>query len=81
MSTPEDTTPPLRKDLQIIPQYYRGELCYVVKDPVSLNYYRLGEVEYAILQCFQRGMGVDAAQREVYEKTGAEIGTDRKSVV
>ena len=73
MSTSDDTVPPLRNDLRIIPQHYRGELCYVVKDPVTLDYYRLGEIEYAILQCFQKGLGVEEAREEVYEKTGAEV--------
>jgi hypothetical protein len=31
----------LRADLVIDPQKYEGRTCYVVKDPVSLRYYRL----------------------------------------
>ena len=73
MALSDDSSPPLRKDLRVSPQYYRGELCYVVKDPVTLDYYRLGEVEYAVLECFQRGMSVEAARQEVYDKTGAEL--------
>lgn len=67
--------PPIRKDLEIVPQYYRGQLCYVAKDPVTLSYYRLGEVEYIVLKCFQDGMGVEEIQREVRDKTGKEVSS------
>lgn len=74
MSAPdEQQPPPIRTDIEIVPQYYRGQLCYVAKDPVSLNYYRLGEVEYVVLKCFQRGMTVEETQRAVAEQTGAEV--------
>jgi len=69
----EQKPPPIRRDLQIVPQYYRGELSYLAKDPVTLGYYRLGEVEYVVLKCFQKGMGVEQTQQEVKKKTGAEV--------
>jgi len=65
--------PPIRMDLEMIPQYYRGELAWLAKDPVSLNYFRLGEVEYVVLRCFQRGLGVDETIKEVKTRTGAEV--------
>jgi len=69
----EPKPPPIRRDLEIVPQYYGGQLCYVAKDPVTLNYYRLGEVEYVVLKCFQDGMGVEQTIREVKKRTGFEI--------
>mgnify|MGYP006279128199 CR=1 FL=1 len=67
--------PPIRKDLEIVPQYYRGELSYVAKDPVSLSYYRLGEIEYVVLKSFQQGMSVEETQHAVKEQTGAEVSS------
>ena len=38
--------PAMRRDLQISPQLYLGKTVYVVKDPVSLSYFRLKPAEY-----------------------------------
>ncbi len=57
----------------MVPHYYRGELSYVAKDPVTVSYYRLGEVEYVTLECFRQGMNVEHIQREVKKRTGYEI--------
>lgn len=73
MAVSAEKPPPIRADLEITPQYYRGQVNYIVKDPVTLKYYRLGEVEYVVLQCFQRGMGVEQTQQEVKERMGAEV--------
>ncbi|MCS7008582.1 MAG: hypothetical protein NZL93_01430, partial [Chthoniobacterales bacterium] len=40
--------PRLRRDLHIRKHTYRGRVSYVIKDPVSLRYYRLGPLEYFI---------------------------------
>jgi putative peptide zinc metalloprotease protein len=37
--------PPLRKDLKVTPISIRGRQAYVVKDPLSLQYFRWGEKE------------------------------------
>lgn len=39
-----------RTDLVITPQRYEGKLCHVVKDPVSLKYYRFNTQEYFVFQ-------------------------------
>jgi len=65
--------PPVRLDLQIVPQYCGSLIGYVVKDPVSTNYFRLGEVEYVVLKCFQEGKEVDETRQEVKRWTGSEI--------
>jgi putative peptide zinc metalloprotease protein len=66
-------TPPIRKDLEIVPQYFGGRVCYVVKDPVAATYFRIGEVERVVLQCFQEGRDVEATREEVKRRTDAEI--------
>ena len=42
--------PALRRDLQIVPQQHQGRRCFVVKDPVTLRYYRFQEPEHFILR-------------------------------
>ncbi len=42
--------PPGRDDLLISPQLYLGQNVYVVKDPVSLSYFRLTPVEHFVFQ-------------------------------
>jgi len=39
----------IRTDLAINPQKYEGKTYYVVKDPVSLRYYRFEEQEHFII--------------------------------
>ena len=39
----------VRGDLSITPQKYEGKTYYVVKDPVSLRYYRFKEQEYFLI--------------------------------
>jgi putative peptide zinc metalloprotease protein len=38
----------IRGDLSITEQKYEGRLCHVVKDPVSLKYYRFNQQEYFV---------------------------------
>jgi len=39
-----------RPDLVIAESEFEREKCWIVKDPISLKYYRLGEPEYLVLQ-------------------------------
>ncbi len=73
INTALDKIPPIRKDIEIVPQFYRGELCYVIKDPVTRDYYRVRETEYIVLKCFQQGMDVEETRKEVKRLTGAEV--------
>lgn len=41
----EAALPRLRSDLKISRQIYRNKVSYVIKDPVALRYYRIGELE------------------------------------
>ncbi len=43
--SPDSALPRLRSDLNFSRQTYRHKISYVVKDPVALKYYRIGELE------------------------------------
>ncbi|MCI0639156.1 MAG: efflux RND transporter periplasmic adaptor subunit [Gemmataceae bacterium] len=53
-----------RGDLSITPQKYEGRTYYVVKDPVSLRYYRFKEQEYFLLQLMDGHHTLDQSQKE-----------------
>jgi putative peptide zinc metalloprotease protein len=57
----------LRTDLGIAPQKYEGRTYWVVKDPVSMRYYRFKEQEHFLLQFMDGERTLDEAQKE-YEK-------------
>jgi hypothetical protein len=57
----------LRVDLNIEPQEHEGRTYYVVKDPVSLRYYRLKDNEHFLLQFLDGKHTLEDAQK-AYEK-------------
>src|SRR5213596_1036418 len=57
----------IRPDLSITPQRYEGRSYWVVKDPVSLRYYRFKEQEHYLLGFMDGSHTLDEAQKE-YEK-------------
>jgi putative peptide zinc metalloprotease protein len=57
----------LRGDLSIAPQKYEGRTYFVVKDPVSLRYYRFKEQEHYLLQFMDGKHTLDEAQKS-YER-------------
>ena len=52
-----------RSDLNIVPQRYEGRMYYVVKDPVSLRYYRFKEQEHYLLTLMDGRVTLDGAQK------------------
>jgi putative peptide zinc metalloprotease protein len=54
----------LRRDLGIEPQKYEGRTFHVIKDPVSLRYYRLKDHEYFLLQFLDGKHTLEDAQKE-----------------
>ncbi len=52
-----------RMDLVIAPQKYEGRTFFVVKDPVSLRYYRFKVQEHFLLQLMDGGHTLDEAQK------------------
>jgi putative peptide zinc metalloprotease protein len=57
----------MRKDLAIAPQKYEGRTYYVVKDPVSMRYYRFKEQEHFLIGLMDGSYTLDDAQK-AYEK-------------
>src|SRR3954470_3395027 len=53
----------VRADLGITPQKYEGKAYYVVKDPVSLRYYRFKEQEYYLLTLMDGKHTLEGAQK------------------
>lgn len=56
-----------RPDLGVTPQKYEGKTFYVVKDPISLRYYRFKEQEHFLLNIMDGGHTLDQAQKD-FEK-------------
>ncbi len=54
----------LRPDLGITPQKYEGRTYYVVKDPVSMRYYRFKEQEHYLLTFMDGQHTLDEAQKK-----------------
>ncbi len=42
-------TPRLRHDTEIVPQTFRGKAYFVLQDPITLQFYRVGSTEREIL--------------------------------
>src|SRR5437763_11457942 len=57
----------VRADLGITPSKYEGKTHYVVKDPVSLRYYRFNEQEYFVVKHFDGKHTLEDAQKD-FEK-------------
>src|SRR5207249_3729342 len=57
----------IRADLAITEQRYEGRLCHVVKDPVSLKYYRFNHQEYFVFQRLTGGNTLEEIRKE-FEK-------------
>src|SRR5437870_13567210 len=57
----------LRSDLDIAPHRYEGRTYYIVKDPVSLRYYRFKEQEHYLIQLMDGKHTLDDAQK-AFEK-------------
>lgn len=62
-----------RRDLVITPQQYEGKWCQVVKDPVSLKYYRFNQHEFFVFDRLKGKMTLDDIRKD-FEK---EFAPDR----
>src|SRR4030081_3702119 len=58
----------IRGDLGISTQRYEGRTYYVVKDPVSLRYYRFKEQEYFLLKLMEGTHTIDQAQKKFEQR-------------
>src|SRR5437667_7761787 len=59
----------IRGDLAITPQKYEGRTYYVIKDPVSLRYYRFKEQEHFLIRLMDGTHTLDDRQKAL-EKRG-----------
>ena len=59
--------PPLRKDLVITQQRFEGRIYYVVKDPISLQYFRMTGEDYYLATLFD-GARTFGKVREAYSE-------------
>jgi putative peptide zinc metalloprotease protein len=57
----------LRSDLDVTPQKYEGRTFFVVKDPISLRYYRFKDQEHFLLEYMDGRHTLDDAQK-AFEK-------------
>jgi putative peptide zinc metalloprotease protein len=57
-----------RKDLGVTPQKYEGRLCHVVKDPVSLKYYRFNTQEYFVYERLNGNNTLDDIRKDFEKK-------------
>ena len=67
--------PRLRPDTDVVPQTFRGARCFVLQDPVSLQYYRIGLVEREILA----QMDGQTTLGTVYDRMRKKHGNDAPS--
>src|ERR1700676_4550924 len=58
----------VRGDLAVTPQRYEGRTYYVVKDPVSLRYYRFKEQEYFLLTLMDEKHTLNTAQKQFEDR-------------
>lgn len=74
--TDDQPLPRPRPELAATEQMYDGQPYWVVKDPLSLRYYRFNREEYFIIQCLQEGMTLDQLkQAHLREFCGEELST------
>ncbi len=62
-----------RMDLQIEPSQFQGEQAWVVKDPVSLKYYRLGKPEFIVLTMLREETSLTAIRERLTEEFPTKI--------
>jgi putative peptide zinc metalloprotease protein len=60
----------LRPDVEITEQHHAGETFYVLKDPLSLRYFRISELEYLVASLMDGTNTIEEISRKAAEKTG-----------
>ena len=63
----------VRQDLKIIRQVQTGEVCYIVKDPTAMKYYRFGELEVSLFRHLDGINDYDDVARLVTADTGTKL--------
>ena len=71
--------PPLRPDLVVTKQTYERRTFYVVKDPISLQYFRMTAEDYLLASLFN-GRRTFAQIREAYQTACPHVRLDYSPV-
>ena len=71
--------PKLRKDLVITRQKQRGEIIFVLKDPVTQEYFRYSESEYQVMALFDGYHTIDQIIQE-FKRIDPELELDRETI-
>src|SRR5437867_124970 len=77
---PTGSLPKLRADLKISEQTFEGRTYFVVKDPITLQYYRMERQEYFIATHLD-GEQTVGQLREVFDKQFPDAPTSDESIV
>jgi len=70
--------PKLRPDTDIIPQSFRGKTYFVLQDPVTLQYYRVGETEREILAALDGETTLEEIHGRLKKKYGPRAPSFRE---
>lgn len=63
----------IRSDIKIIRQVQRGDVTYVVKDPVALTYYRFGPLEHTLIKYLDGSHDHDQVAQSLAAETGVSL--------
>ena len=63
----------VRQDIQIEEQLYEGKTFFVAKDPLTLRYYRMKELEYFIFTLLDGAREIKDIQEEVEKRFGLKV--------
>ena len=69
-----------RKDLEISRQVHSNEVFYVVKDPVTLRYFRMGELEHEIFRMLDGRSTLEDVRLRMAERHGDEEMSEQEVV-
>ncbi len=67
--------PKLRRDIRITEQVFRGESWFIIQDPITCQFYRLGPAEYRVI----RELDGKRTVGEILQRLAAELGEDTLS--
>lgn len=63
----------IRSDIKIIRQVQRGDVTYVVKDPVAFKYYRFGPLEHTVIKYLDGSHDHDQIAESLAIETGVRL--------
>lgn len=71
----------LRDDLRFRTQQFRGKTCYVIEDPTSSSYYRVGEAEYTLISLFDGHRSLGEVLQAASSVLGRKAFTEQDAAV